>query len=399
MIRAVTIVGAGPAGLTAARTLHQAGVKDVLVVERNGEAGGLPRFCGHPGWGMLDFHRFWSGPTYARKLVEAAGDVEIRTNSSVVAFQRGGVLVVNGSGGTERVQSRAVLITTGIRETSRAARLISGTRPWGVTTTGAFQEMVYRGGMTPFRRPAVIGTELVSFSALLTARHAGIKPVAMIEAGRRIVARRPGDLVARMLLGVPVWTDTSIVRIEGRDRVTGMVVSRGGREERIDCDGVIVTGKFTPETGVLRMSHIDIDEGTDGPSIDTGWRCSDPAYFAAGNVLRPVEHSGRAAEEGALAARAILRSLRESGPAGSFVPVRAGTGLRYVYPQRINADHGPVKLYGRVSENRRGTLRVSSGSRVILEKSVNLLPERRLTLHLPESVRLASEALCVSIEP
>uniref|UniRef100_UPI001953434A FAD-dependent oxidoreductase n=1 Tax=Klebsiella pneumoniae TaxID=573 RepID=UPI001953434A len=65
MTRTVTIIGAGPAGLTAARTLRAAGVDDVLVLERNPECGGLPRFCGHPGWGMIDFHRLWDGPTYA----------------------------------------------------------------------------------------------------------------------------------------------------------------------------------------------------------------------------------------------------------------------------------------------------------------------------------------------
>lgn len=398
MTRTVTIVGAGPAGLTAARVLREAGIKDVLVIERNDEPGGLPRLCGHLGWGVLDFHRLWTGPTYARRLVAAAGQIEIRTNHSVTECRPDGVLTVNGPGGTEQIASRAVLLTVGIREASRAARLISGTRPWGVTTTGAFQEMVYRGDMTPFRRPVIIGSELVSFSALLTARHAGIKPVAMIEAGPRITARRPGDLIAQMLLGVPVWTQTALLRIEGRERVTGVVIKRHGREQRIDCDGVIVTGKFMPETGVLRSSHLEIDPGTGGPVIDTDWRCSDPAYFAAGNVLRPVEHSGKAAQEGAQAARAILQALRSNGMARGCVAVKAGAGLRYIYPQRITGDRGAVTLYGRVAEAQRGTLRVRAGGTMILEKPVKLLPERRLTLELPESVRQAAEELHVSIE-
>ncbi|WP_252720277.1 hypothetical protein, partial [Acinetobacter baumannii] len=66
---------------------------------------------------------------------------------------------------------------------------------------------------------------------------------------------------------------------------------------------------FTPETGMLRSTHIAIDPRTGGPAIDTDWRTSDPAFFAAGNVLRPVEHSGKAAEEGRLAAAAILQAL------------------------------------------------------------------------------------------
>ena len=48
---------------------------------------------------------------------------------------------------------------------------------------GALQAMVYLAGQAPFRRPVIVGTELVSFSALLTCRHAGIRPAAMIESG------------------------------------------------------------------------------------------------------------------------------------------------------------------------------------------------------------------------
>jgi thioredoxin reductase len=396
--RTVTIIGAGPAGLTAARVLRGAGVKDVLVVERNEEPGGLPRFCGHSGWGVLDFHRLWDGPTYARKLVQAAGDAEILTNHSVVGLQPGGVVQVNGPRGTETIESRAVLIATGIRETSRAARLISGPRPWGVVTTGAFQEMVYKGGMRPFRRPLVVGTELVSFSALLTARHAKIRPAAMIEAGERIVARRPGDWIARVVLGVPVLTRTSIVSIEGRERVTGVVINRAARQESIACDGVIISGIFVPETGMLRASHIEIDSGTGGPSVNSDWRCSDPAYYAAGNVLRPVEHSGKAAGEGALAARSILKGLDGAKLSAPEIAVKAGNGLRYIYPQRLTPEGGPVTLFGRVSQNCRGRLVVKSGANVYLRQDINMLPERRLTLNLPASVRLSSEDLHVSIE-
>ncbi|MGY2905417.1 NAD(P)/FAD-dependent oxidoreductase [Bradyrhizobium sp. URHC0002] len=398
MKRTVTIIGAGPAGLTAARVLRGAGVNDVLVVERNEEPGGLPRFCGHSGWGVLDFHRLWDGPTYARKLVQAAGDAEILTNHSVVGLQPGGVVQVNGPRGTETIESRAVLIATGIRETSRAARLISGPRPWGVVTTGAFQEMVYKGGMRPFRRPLVVGTELVSFSALLTARHAKIRPAAMIEAGERIVARRPGDWIARLVLGVPVLTRTSIVSIEGRERVTGVVINRAGRQESIVCDGVIISGMFVPETGMLRASHIEIDSGTGGPSVNSDWRCSDPAYYAAGNVLRPVEHSGKAAGEGALAARSILKGLDGAKLSAPEIAVKAGNGLRYIYPQRLTPEGGPVTLFGRVSQNCRGRLVVKSGANVYLRQDINMLPERRLTLNLPASVRHSSEDLHVSIE-
>ena len=63
----VVIVGAGPAGLTAARELARD--RNVLVLDREGEAGGIPRHSDHLGYGLRDLRRVTSGPAYARLRV------------------------------------------------------------------------------------------------------------------------------------------------------------------------------------------------------------------------------------------------------------------------------------------------------------------------------------------
>jgi thioredoxin reductase len=377
----VVIVGAGPAGLTAARVLSGAGVAEVQVLERNLEAGGLPRFCGHFGWGVFDCGRLWSGPRYARELIRRARGAEIVTDATVTRLLPGGAIEILSRNGLEQRAAQAVLLTTGIRETPRSARLVSGSRPWGVTTTGAFQDIVYVGRMRPFERPIIVGTELVSFSAVLTARHAGIRPVAMIEEGERITARRPSDVLVRLACGVPVLKGTALVEIKGDARVEGVWIESRGRRSFLECDGVIFTGRFTPEAALVRASHLTIDRGTLGPAIDNHWRCSDPAYFAAGNVLRPVEHSGMAAAEGAAAARAILRALKGDLPkANESVPVRPDGALAYVYPQRIVPERGPVVLRARAKTRHKGELRLLADNEILSRRKLDALPERRLTV-------------------
>ena len=202
----VLVVGAGPAGLAAATEL--AGHWNVLVVDREGAAGGIPRHCGHYPFGMREFHRLMKGSDYAKALVaraEAAG-VQLALNVNVIALHSGPSVTVTADGGVSTITARRVLLATGVRESSRAQRLIGGTKPGGVLSTGALQGLVYLEGSKPFRRPVILGTELVSFSAILTLRHAGIAPVAMIEEAGRITARRPGDWIARAVFGVPVRT-------------------------------------------------------------------------------------------------------------------------------------------------------------------------------------------------
>ncbi len=84
----VLIVGAGPAGLAAALELKKLGVKDIVVAERESEAGGIPRMCGHIGFGLTDLHRVMTGPNYARKYREMAGsaEIKIRTDTTIIGW-------------------------------------------------------------------------------------------------------------------------------------------------------------------------------------------------------------------------------------------------------------------------------------------------------------------------
>ena len=382
----VVIVGGGPAGLSAARRLTVSGIRDVVVLERETEAGGIPRHCGHIGFGLGQFLALpMSGPDYARRCVAAAG-VPIRTRATVTALEPGGnVHVTDPENGGAVITGRCVLLATGIREMPRSARLVSGTRPWGVMTTGALQQFVYLKHAKPFSRAVVVGTELVSFSALLTARHAGIEIAAMLEEGERITARRPGDWIAGHILGVPVLTRTKLLAILGIDKVEAVEIERQGRRETIACDGVVFTGRFQPETAVLRNSPIELDPGTGGPAIDQYFRCSDLQVFAAGNLLRPVETSGMCWAEGRVAAANMILALKGKLPEVSLgVPVTFAAPIKYVYPQRFAAQmpiaEPPPLLRARVGRAARGRLRLLVDGRELWSRSVNLLPERRISI-------------------
>ena len=82
----VVIIGAGPAGLAAAIRLRELGINDVVVLEREVEAGGIPRHCGHFGFGWESHRRLMTGPNYSARLRAAAKQIDIRTHTTELDF-------------------------------------------------------------------------------------------------------------------------------------------------------------------------------------------------------------------------------------------------------------------------------------------------------------------------
>lgn len=387
----VIVIGGGPAGLSAAIELRRRGIADVIVIEREREAGGIPRHCGHPPFGLREFGRLYSGPAYARRLVEEArkSGVTVQTGHTLTGGrvdEPAIILSVATADGIKEMAARRVLVATGTRETTRAQRMISGERPLGVFNTGALQAYAYIEHRRPFERPVIIGTELVALSAILTCRSLGAKPVAMIEERLRPTAPLPLFAFPRML-GIPVMTGTKLIDIIGRPRVEAVRVrDRNGNEREIACDGVILSGQFTPEAQAARLLGIEIDPHTGGPAIDQFGRTSHPAIFAAGNVLHPVETAGWCFREGRTIAGFIARDLESGLPdASGALPLAAGGALRYVVPQRIvPGETGIGHLQMRVKASASGTLSVSQSGTVRSKMTISRLPERRLTLSMPD---------------
>ena len=304
----VAIVGGGPTGLAAGLRLMRLGIGDVVVLEREAEAGGIPRHCGHTGFGWQSHRRLWTGPRFAAQLRDDSRDLDVRTATTVLELQPDGQLRLRNAGGAFEMTARRVLVATGARETPRAARLVGGSRPPGVMNTGALQQHVYLHHRKPFERPVIIGSELVSFSVLLTCRHLGIAPVAIVEENPRITAPGPGKLVARLAFGVPVLTDTRLVSIAGGTGVESVEVEHHGQRRHVACDCVVFTGQFRPENALYMTGPFDSADLA--PRIDAKFRCSDGAFFAAGNVLRPLKSSGACWRQGVAAAEAIAESLQ-----------------------------------------------------------------------------------------
>ncbi|WP_118082275.1 FAD-dependent oxidoreductase [Streptomyces sp. CC0208] len=378
----VLIVGAGPAGLAAAARLADAQVAHVEVLDREQQAGGVPRHCAHGGYGSWSRHL--TGPAYARLLVTAAERAGAVVRTGVTALDWAGPLSLHtvGPGGPETIRARAVVLATGARERPRSARLVPGTRPAGVLTTGELQQAVHLHGQHIGERAVVVGAEGVSYAAAATVRAAGAVVVAMLTdlPRARTTPTRAAD--ARLRQGIPLLTGATVTELLGHARLSGVRVRhRDGRTAVLPCDTVVFTGDFVPDHELARRGGLTLDTGTLGPAVDGSLRTSRPGVFAVGSVLHPVESAATAAREGAHVAGAVLETLAGAEhPEG--VPLSVGPPLRWIVPNRVTpAESGLPYLLRTTASLTRPLLQVTQDGRTLhRQRLARALPYRPLVL-------------------
>lgn len=334
----VAVIGGGPAGLTAATALANDRSLKVLVLERESAAGGIPRHCDHHGYGVRDMKTFITGPAYARKLVEkaTAAGVDIRTNAMVTGWSDERALDVTSPQGRQRVEARAIILATGARERPRPARMIPGDRPsGGIYTTGHLQNLVHIQHRKVGERAVVVGAELVSWSAVLTLKHAGCHTALMTTAYPSPESYAVFNAAGKSpLMGVDVATRTRVSRIIGKPALLAIEIENLDTGDRriIECDTLVLTGDWIPDHELARAAGLAMDPKTQGPLVDTASRTSRPGVFAIGNLLHPVDTADIAALDGRHVAEPVRAYLHgQTGPSDG-IRILAEPPLRWISP-------------------------------------------------------------------
>jgi len=391
----VLIIGAGPAGLAAAVALKRLGVADLLGLERDPVAGGMPRFCHHTGFGILDRHRLKTGPGYAAAWVADAKkqQVELLTQTTVIDWTGPLTCLATGPDGLQEIEARAILLATGCRERPRAARLVAGSRSQGIFTTGSLQDFVHHLNSRVGKRAVIVGTEKVSLSALMTLAKARCRVVAMVTSfpcHQFYGIYRPAKIaLADLLHRAPVKVNSTIHQIIGHERVEAVEVKNQltGECTNIPCDTVVFTGDWIPDHELARRGGVPMDAGTLGPAVDRRLRTGKAGVFAAGNLLRGAETADVAAREGLLVARSIEAYLRHNDTASRCVPIVPGAAIRWVSPNLASPEDAVVpcgKIRFSVKDFCRSAL-------VRIEQADQILFEQRLRACVPNTSYAVSD--------
>ncbi|MBK9123623.1 MAG: FAD-dependent oxidoreductase [Chloroflexi bacterium] len=334
------VIGGGPSGLAAAIAMRRNGISNVVVIEREHEAGGVPRHCHHTGFGIRDLRRVMRGPGYAKRYVELAekAGVQIVTDTMVTGWSGADSVQTTSPTGLETYAADAIVLATGCRERPRSARLVAGSRPAGVFTTGALQQWVYLHSHPIGTRAVVVGAEHVSFSAVMTLKHAGVDVAAVITEHPFHQSIWPYTLITTTRWRVPVLTNTALQAIHGRHRVESVeVIDAAGASRSIPCDTVVFTGDWVPDYELAASGNVRLEGANRAPEVDTSLRTSTQGVFAIGNLVHPAETADLAALTGRFVAQHVRKYLEAGHWRGQEeVRIETSDAIQWVSPQVID---------------------------------------------------------------
>lgn len=401
----VAVVGAGAAGMAAAKAAARRGVR-VLMVDRGTRLGGILGQCVHSGFGLERYKEELTGPEYAEREGAELADlgVDVEEGATVLSVCRvedasaGFELGIAAPSGYRRTRCRALVLATGSRERGFGALNIAGDRPSGIYTAGSAQALINLQGCIPGRRAVVLGSGDIG---LIMARRMTLEGMEVV--GVHEIMPQPSGLRRNIVqclddFGIPLTLCSTVTRVEGARRLEAVWVSSvdpktrqpiPGTERRIECDTLVLSVGLIPENGLADMLGCESDPATGGPKVDGSFQTSVPGVFSCGNSLHIHDLADWASAEGdAAGAAAATWALETDVDAGSrmgavadgmadgagtdgsarsdaamgersdgasrpgsprLIPVVAGAGVGHVVPQRLAAGISDAQFEFRVS--------------------------------------------------
>lgn len=408
--RDIVVIGGGPAGLAAAIAAREAGCEDVLLIERDRILGGILNQCIHDGFGLHTFKEALSGPEYSQRFIDRFSemDIDVMEESIVLDLSEDRILQVSSRDGFQIIEAGAVILAMGCRERPRGAISIPGTRPAGIYTAGAAQNLMNMENIMVGKRACILGSGDIG---LIMARRLTLEG-AKVEAVFEILPYSSGlpRNIQQCLndYGIPLFLSATVTRIHGMDRLEGISVAQIGAdrlpicetERFIPCDTLLLSVGLIPENELSRGARVEIDPRTNGALVDDTFMTRIPGIFACGNVLHVHDLVDWVSLEASQAGNFAARYIRDKGRnPEAVIPVRPGKGVRYTLPQRVSGSRDCTVSLRVTGPSRNCSVVVKDGERTIKSKKiVRLHPAEMIRVDLKSSEIQNCKSLEVIVE-
>lgn len=311
------VIGAGPAGLSAAIEAAKAGVQ-VIVYDENAKPGGQLFKQIHKFFGSKEHKAKIRGFNIGENLLKEAADtgVTVVLNATVMGIYSEKEVTVKINGEINHVKGDTILIATGASE--NMVTFDGWTKP-GVIGAGAAQTMMNLHKVQPGKKILMLGSGNVGLVVSYQLLQAGCEVVALVDAAPKIGGY--GVHAAKIArCGVPFYLRHTIIKAKGDECVSGVVIGEiddrfqfiPGTEKEFDVDTICLAVGLSPMSQLAKMAGCKMEENPAKagyvPVCDEFGETSIEGIYAAGDVSG-IEEASSAMIEGRIAGVAAACKL------------------------------------------------------------------------------------------
>lgn len=345
----VVIVGGGPAGLAAAKAAYDCGERDIIILEREPELGGILNQCIHNGFGLHTFKEELTGPEYAARYIEQVKERNIlyKLNATVIDVSTQKVVTyVSAEDGLVQLQAKAVILACGCRERPRGAINIAGMRGAGVFSAGTAQKLVNIDGYLPGKEVVILGSGDIGLIMARRMTFEGAHVKAVVELMPYSSGLNRNIVQCLNDFDIPLYFSHTVVDIKGRDRVEGVVVAEVDERLQpkmetavtIPCDTLLLSVGLLPENELAKNAQVQLSTVTGGAVVDENLMTSVDGMFECGNVLHVHDLVDFVSAESENAGKCAAEYVKGATPCNEKLTIRCTNGVRYCVPTVLNKD-------------------------------------------------------------
>lgn len=346
------IIGGGSAGMAAAISAYDAGIKNILILEKDKFLGGILLQCIHTGFGLSEFKEELTGPEYAYRFIK---EIEKRNISYLLETtvleitEEKDVYYANSNEGYQLVRAKSIILATGCLERTRGAIFLPGDRPAGIMTAGLAQKYLNIDGYLVGKKVFILGSGDIGLimARRMTLEGAEVLGVAELMPYSNGLNRNISQCLNDF--NIPLYLSHTITNIKGKSRLEEVEISEvdsnlkpiEGTEKSFKVDTLLLSVGLLPSIELLKGLNVKANNKTKSIFINESLETIIPGIFCCGNALHVHDLvdfvTKEAREAGLSSAKYIMGKLTTSY--NNTLNIESGLGINYVLPNIVRLDN------------------------------------------------------------